>query len=263
MRARKHKIHHTHAKTKTPTCLTYPKSHQMAMKHVSLPFAVILRNQIIIHYGIPEIYLVFEKPNVNNSYMPKYHIFRHFHTVNRHRFLVFTNCVRCGIPWRGLVHDLSKYSPKEFFPSARYCTGKKSPIGEERKAEGGYSSVFIHHTRKNRHHFEYWVDVTTGDIILSPMPYKFALEMCCDMISASKVYNGKNYDRSMPLAYFEKNRNRSMMHSATKDFIQQVLTRYKDSGFRKIKKKDTKKIYMDITMKYPKIEKILVFSKED
>lgn len=195
--------------------------------------------------------------------MAKYHFLKHFHTVNKHRFIVFINCIKCGIPFRGLVHDLSKYSPTEFIPSARYCTGKKSPIGEERKAEGGYSRVFIHHTRKNRHHYEYWVDVTTGDIILAPIPYKFILEMCCDMISASEVYNKKNYDRSMPLAYFLKNEKKSMMHQASKDFVIQVLTRYKDTGFKNIKKKETKKIYLETIKNHPSIEKIRVFSKEE
>ena len=36
--------------------------------------------------------------------------FKHLHTVNVHRFKVFCLCCRAGIPFRGLVHDLSKYS---------------------------------------------------------------------------------------------------------------------------------------------------------
>ena len=36
--------------------------------------------------------------------------FGHFHTVNKHRWYVFLYSVRAGIPFRGLVHDLSKYS---------------------------------------------------------------------------------------------------------------------------------------------------------
>ena len=94
----------------------------------------------------------------------KYHILKHLHTINKHRFHVFINCCRCGIPFRGLVHDLSKYSPTEFFISAKNYSGIRSPIANERKEEFGYSSAFIHHTRKNKHHYEYWVDVTTGDI---------------------------------------------------------------------------------------------------
>lgn len=190
--------------------------------------------------------------------MPKYHIFKHFHTVNKHRFIVFLNSIKCGIPWRGLVHDLSKYSPQEFFSSAKYYQGIKSPIGAERRAENGYSKTFIHHTRHNKHHFEYWVDVTTGNIVLIPIPYKYALEMCCDMISASKVYNGKKYNEGMPLEYFESTKDKSMMHSASKEFIETVLSRYKKDGFKSIKKKFTKQLYLDIISKYPKTETIKV-----
>ena len=41
--------------------------------------------------------------------------FRHLNTVNKHRFLVFKYSIKAGIPFRGLVHDLSKYSITEFF----------------------------------------------------------------------------------------------------------------------------------------------------
>ena len=36
-------------------------------------------------------------------------IFRHLHTINKHRFLVFKLSIKAGIPLQGLVHDLSKY----------------------------------------------------------------------------------------------------------------------------------------------------------
>ncbi len=193
--------------------------------------------------------------------MAKYHILRHLHVVNRHRFFVFLNCARCGIFVRGLLHDLSKYRPSEFLLSAKYCTGKKSPIGEERRAEGGYSTVFIYHTRRNRHHFEYWVDVTSGDVVLKPIPYQYVLEMCCDMISASRVYNGKAFSPEMPLAYFLSTEKKAMLHSASKDFVKEVLSRYRDTGFKNIRKKDTKKIYQETIKKYPPIEKILIYSK--
>ncbi len=191
----------------------------------------------------------------------KYHLLKHFHTVNKHRFLVFINSIRCGIPYRGLVHDLSKYSPTEFLISARNYSGIRSPIANERKEEFGYSKAFIHHTRKNKHHFEYWVDVTTGDIILCPMPYKYALESCCDMISASKVYNGKNFTTDKPLEFFLRAKEKSMMHSATKEFITSVLTRYKETGFKNIKRKDTKKLYEESLKGKEPTEKIIVFGK--
>lgn len=72
----------------------------------------------------------------------------HFHTVNRHRFKVFKLCIKAGIPYRGLVHDLSKYSPVEFFESVKYFSGDHSPIENAKKAQG-YSKAWLHHKGHN------------------------------------------------------------------------------------------------------------------
>ncbi len=50
---------------------------------------------------------------------------KHFNLVNKHRWEVFKLCCKAGIPYRGLVHDLSKYSPTEFWESAKYFDGHK------------------------------------------------------------------------------------------------------------------------------------------
>lgn len=42
------------------------------------------------------------------------HPIRHFRTITHHRHLVQKYCFRVGLYWRGLTHDLSKYSPTEF-----------------------------------------------------------------------------------------------------------------------------------------------------
>ena len=54
--------------------------------------------------------------------------FGHLKTINKHRFLVFKLSVKAGIPIRGLLHDLSKYSPQEFLEGVKYYNGKVSPI---------------------------------------------------------------------------------------------------------------------------------------
>ena len=45
------------------------------------------------------------------------HIREHLRTVGRHRRLVRHYCLRLGLVWQGLTHDLSKYSPMEFWLS--------------------------------------------------------------------------------------------------------------------------------------------------
>ena len=62
------------------------------------------------------------------------HILEHLRTVNRHRHLVRKYCFRLGLYWQGLTHDLSKYSPTEFWRSAKYYQGYRSPNDQERLA---------------------------------------------------------------------------------------------------------------------------------
>ena len=49
----------------------------------------------------------------------------HLHTVNRHRRMVRHYCFRLGLVWQGLTHDLSKYSPTEFWRGVKYYQRSK------------------------------------------------------------------------------------------------------------------------------------------
>ena len=64
------------------------------------------------------------------------HFWKHLHTINHHRWLVCRYCFRLGLYWQGLTHDLSKYSPREFWVGVRYFQGDHSPNDAERKAQG-------------------------------------------------------------------------------------------------------------------------------
>ena len=82
---------------------------------------------------------------------------KHLNTVVHHKMLVMEGCWKVGLYRQGLLHDLSKFSPTEFLVGARYFQGNRSPNNAERE-EIGYSSSWLHHKGRNRHHFEYWVD---------------------------------------------------------------------------------------------------------
>ena len=90
--------------------------------------------------------------------------------INKHRMLVFRFCLRAGIPFRGLVHDLSKYSLTEFIESVKYYNGKKGLISYCKK-DIGYSKAWLHHKGRNKHHHEYWYDYS-APMAAPLMPYK-------------------------------------------------------------------------------------------
>ena len=84
---------------------------------------------------------------------------KHFCTITRHRLLVCKHCFKLGLYWQGLTHDLSKYSPEEFWTGVRYFQGDRSPNAAEREVIG-FSKAWLHHKGRNKHHFEYWIDVS-------------------------------------------------------------------------------------------------------
>ena len=162
-----------------------------------------------------------------------YNFWGHLRTILHHKNLVRHYCFRAGLYKQGIMHDWSKYSPVEFINSVRnFQGGKKSPnFGE--KATKGYSSSWLHHKGRNRHHFEYWIDFTLNPdegLQGMPMPTRYVLEMFCDRIAARKNYNRKDYDDSFPLAYYEKNKSHYILHKDTKELLERLLHMLADEG---------------------------------
>ena len=58
-------------------------------------------------------------------------LFGHLKTILIHKWWVFYYCCQVGLIWRGLTHDLSKFSSTEFWESVKYYDGGKgSPINK-------------------------------------------------------------------------------------------------------------------------------------
>lgn len=179
-------------------------------------------------------------------------IFKHFATVVKHKYYVFIYSCKLGIPWLGFLHDFSKFTPTEFFRSAKYYDGTHSPTIEERKAEG-FSQICIRHTGRNKHHWEYWTDFTRNNIIVARIPYKRSLEYIADICSASKVYHKKDFTFDVVYDYFYNHQKDYLMHPATKEFILTCVKIIKDEGFKGINKRRTKKLYEELKVKYPNV----------
>lgn len=153
------------------------------------------------------------------------HPIRHFRTITRHRHRVIAHCFKAGIGWQGLFHDLSKYTPTEFWVGARYYQGTRSP-NEEERTRYGYSSAWLHHKGRNRHHFEYWTDYNPVERRVMPVkvPVNYVAEMFCDRLAASKIYRGNDYTEQHPLAYFLEGKPRRFIHPETSDLLERWLT---------------------------------------
>ena len=158
-------------------------------------------------------------------------IIAHFRTITHHRHLVLRGCFRVGLYWQGLTHDLSKYSPCEFFRGVRYYQGNRSPNTAERE-DKGYSEAWMHHKGRNRHHFEYWTDLDPVTRVYAPvaMPDRYLAEMVMDRIAASKTYEGAAYTDGSALAYFERAHESRLLHPETAKKLRTLLTLLKEEG---------------------------------
>lgn len=165
----------------------------------------------------------------------------HFRTITHHRHLVMLHCFKVGLIGRGLLHDLSKYSPTEFRVGAKYYQGTRSPNAAERDACGA-STAWMHHKGRNKHHFEYWTDLHPEKLVYTavPMPTKYLVEMVMDRMAACKTYEGRNYTDASALEYLHRARDTSLLHPDTKEKLEFLLTMLKDKGekqtFRFIRK---------------------------
>ena len=172
----------------------------------------------------------------------------HFKTITNHKLLVMKYCFKVGLYKQGLLHDLSKYTWIEFLAGIKYYKGYVSPNGIQKKVEG-LSTAWLHHKGRNKHHFEYWIDydVDGSRTVLAgmKMPVKYVVEMFCDRIAASRIYNKEKYKDSDPLDYYIKGLGHYIMHPETDALLHKLLQMLADKGeeytFEYIKKNVLKK----------------------
>ena len=164
----------------------------------------------------------------------------HLSTITYHKWLVFCYCRRLGLWRQGLCHDLSKYSPAEFWVGVKYFQGNRSPNDAQRKAEG-CSTAWLHHKGRNRHHLEYWIDYDpagTGNLIGNEMPVKYVAEMFCDRIAACRVYQKEKYTDASPYDYFQHSKGHlcrsehghGFIHPETSELLTRWLLLLKEQG---------------------------------
>ena len=145
--------------------------------------------------------------------------------VLRHKWYVFIECCKLGIPVRGLVHDLSKFRPSEWFPYVNHFhnSNPRDKTGYYRPYDTGdrsFDNALFLHLKRNKHHWQWWVLPTdeTG-VKLLPMPDKYRKEMLADWRGASKAQGSKTTVRE----WYEANKHKLQLHPETRAWIEKHL----------------------------------------
>ncbi len=156
-------------------------------------------------------------------------VYGHLKTITKHKLKVMHLCFRCHLYKQGFLHDLSKYSYVELKTGFHYYQGFRSPIDAE-KEEKGYSLGWLHHKGRNKHHWEYWLDFGKDGIYACKMPMNYVLEMFCDRVAASMIYQGENYTDSSAFDYYIAGRKHILIHKQTDALIYHLLEHLSKHG---------------------------------
>lgn len=147
--------------------------------------------------------------------------------VLRHRWFVFVECCRLGIPWRGIVHDMTKFLPDEFFPYANYFHGPKRKEWRDKTGyykptdtgDSAFDFAWLLHQKRNPHHWQWWIlPEDCGNIKVLRMPERYILEMVADWHGA-----GKAQGKPDTVQWYEANKDKMTLHSETRFRIEELL----------------------------------------
>jgi len=151
--------------------------------------------------------------------MNKY--FKYLGYIFRHKWYVFIECCKEGMPLRGLIHDWSKFRPSEFFPYVNYFynappTNKTGYYKPTNTHDAAFEDAWFLHIQRNPHHWQYWCTPTSGAKCKPrEMPRKLALEMVCDWTGAGKAQGATSLR-----AWYKRNKKKILLHSATRKFVE-------------------------------------------
>lgn len=159
----------------------------------------------------------------------------HLKTITTHKIRVMKLCFRVGLYRQGLLHDLSKYGPREFLVGVKYYQGNRSP-NEIERLEKGYSSAWLHHKGRNKHHLEYWIDYAPSMNYRMggmKMPVNYVVEMFCDRVAACQIYQKERYTDASAWEYYARSADHYIIHPDTALLLETLLKMLRDEGEEK------------------------------
>lgn len=122
----------------------------------------------------------------------------YFKYIMEHKVNVFKVCWKKKMYLHAITHDLSKFSPAEFFPYAEWFYGEYGtnidstllliPQIKEKheRCKAKFEKAWRHHYRRNKHHWNHWVGTN--------MPIKYISQMICDWDAMSIKFGGTKYE---------------------------------------------------------------------
>jgi Family of unknown function (DUF5662) len=149
--------------------------------------------------------------------------------VIRHKWFVFVECCKLGIPWRGITHDLSKFRWSEWKPYVDYFYGKWGvrfnggmawEWTKNTKVKNAFDHAWLLHQHRNPHHWQHWLlREDDGGTKIIRMPFGVLKEMIADWRGAGKAITGKDD----VVGWYRKNRDKIVLHDLDRQVVEDYL----------------------------------------
>ena len=151
---------------------------------------------------------------------------QYFKYVARHKWFVFLAGLQMGVPiWRLILHDWTKFLPREWMPYVEQFHGDKPPqLGKTGYShqfdsqQSSFNNAWNHHQNKNDHHWQYWIIPKHDGNAILPMPDVCRREMVADWMGAGRAQGKPDIS-----AWYVANRDKMLLHPETRDFIDVML----------------------------------------
>jgi len=135
--------------------------------------------------------------------------------IIRHKWFVGIECLKRGLWWQAITHDISKLRWDEFKPYAKWFFGEPNKLS--------FELAWLKHQHRNLHHWESWIlRCGKGHTATLQMPDKYVEEMICDWLGAGKTTISKAGIEDV-LTWYENNKNSMILHPASRAQVRRLL----------------------------------------
>jgi hypothetical protein len=142
--------------------------------------------------------------------------------IARHKWFVFVECCKLGMPLRGVIHDWQKFLPFEWRPYAWSFYGPWSYNDRPSWLKYRFDRAWLHHIHKGPHHWQYWVlRQDDGRRFALEMPMKYRKEMLADWRGTGRAIHGKDDTYS----WYHSNKWNIILGVETRKWIEREISR--------------------------------------
>jgi hypothetical protein len=158
--------------------------------------------------------------------------FKYLSYVVRHKWFVLIAGFKINAPIiRLLLHDMSKFRPREWFAYVDAFYGEYGyncsnefyyQIIQNRNVMQKFDLAWLLHQHRNPHHWQYWVlREDRGKVKKLEMPYDDILEMVADWMGAGRAITGK-WEAAQ---WYKDNKKRMTLHERTAQTVEIIFAK--------------------------------------